>query len=179
MRENEMSATATTRRTILRSAYTIEPTNRIVLDGDAVTVTDVQRNYNAKTVTLTTSYGAPRTVTFDAAVPLVLCPHTFADGVQCVFRAGHGDQVGGTHHWPPVIDEGWAAGSTDGPNGEWLTVHGSFYGPRSAGRIYATREAAEQRAADIRSRSVPSEAERVVVRRVRDMGGAFRILAEV
>lgn len=169
-------ATDAPTRTILRSAYTIEPTNRVVLDGAEITVTDVRRNYNAKTVTLTTDYGAPRTVTFDAAVPLVLCPHTFADGVTCVFRAGHGDQVGGTHHWPPVITEGWAAGATDG--GEWLTVHGSYYGPRSPGRVYATREAAEQRAADIRSRSVPSEAARIIVRRVRDVGGTFRILPD-
>lgn len=165
-------------RTILQSAYTVEPTNRVVLDGDTVTVTDVQRNYTAGHVTLTTSYGTPRTVTFDAAVPVVRCPHTFPDGVECVFRAGHDDDPRRAHHWPPVLTEGWAAGATDGPAGEWLTVHGSYYGPRSPGRVYATREAAEQRAADIRERSVPHEAARVVVRRVRDVGGAFHILPD-
>lgn len=161
-------------RTILRSAYTVEPTNRVMLDGIEVTVTGVQRNYTAKTVTLTTDYGAPRTVTFHAAVPVVMCPHTFPDGVACVFWAGHDDDPRHAHHWPPVIDEGWAAGTTDG--GEWLTVHGSYYGPRSPGRIYATREAAQQRAAEIRSRSVPSEAARVTVAYVRGSGSAFRIL---
>ena len=56
---------------IIRPAYTVETGNRIVLDGDEVIVTDVRQDLTRKTVTLTTSYGAPRTVTWKAAVPVL------------------------------------------------------------------------------------------------------------
>jgi hypothetical protein len=69
-----MPTTDTRPRTIIRPAYRIEPGDLVRMDGDDVTVTDVQRHYAREHVTLTTSYGAPRTVTFDAAVPVVLCP---------------------------------------------------------------------------------------------------------
>lgn len=65
-------ATTPARRTRIRPAYATVPTDRIVLDGDEVTVTDVRLDRDRGHVTLTTSYGAPRTVTWDARVPHVL-----------------------------------------------------------------------------------------------------------
>lgn len=62
--------TSTVKR--IRPAYATVPADRIVLDGVEVTVTDVRHDWTGRTVTLTTSYGAPRTVTWDARVPHVL-----------------------------------------------------------------------------------------------------------
>jgi hypothetical protein len=66
-------STTTTRDhvvTVIRPAYTIERGDRIVLDGDTVTVLDAPQDHDAQTVALVTSYGAPRTVTFNARVPV-------------------------------------------------------------------------------------------------------------
>lgn len=59
------------RRPRIRPAYATVPGDRIVQDGIEVTVTDVQRDEVKRHVTLTTNYGAPRTVTWDARVPHV------------------------------------------------------------------------------------------------------------
>lgn len=59
-------------RTRIRPAYATVPGDRISMDGIEVTVTDVQHDEVKRHVTLTTSYGAPRTVTWDARVPHVV-----------------------------------------------------------------------------------------------------------
>lgn len=71
------------------------------------------------------------------------------------------------------LDEGYAAGSTDG--GQWLTVWGSFH---RSDLVFATREEAEVRALDLRGRSVPDAAATVIVCRVRREDGFYRILPE-
>lgn len=68
---------------------------------------------------------------------------------------------------------GYAAGSTD--SGEWLTVWGSAY---RSDLVYPTLEQAEERAAEIRAKA-PSQAERIIVRKVEALGGIyFRIIGD-
>jgi hypothetical protein len=69
---------------------------------------------------------------------------------------------------------GYAAGSTDG--GEWLTVWGSAY---RSDLVYATRDEAEQRAAELRANTVATQRDRVIVRKVQPLGGIyFKIIGD-
>ena len=101
--------------------------------------------------------------------PPPTCSFRFTDGAPCCLYTHVGDR----HRVRPPI-EGWAAGSIDADT--FLTVWGSAWAPEEGGRVYAIPEAAEARAAHLRARSVPATAETVVVRRVRDEGGVFRIV---
>lgn len=69
---------------------------------------------------------------------------------------------------------GYAAGSTDG--GEWLTIWGSAY---RSDLVYATREEADVRAAELRTGSAATMHDRIIVARVERLGGLYnRILAD-
>jgi hypothetical protein len=79
-----------------------------------------------------------------------------------------------------TLREGWAAGTFSDPgspalptpdgSGRWLTVIGSANDSRY---LYPDRAMAEERAASLRSRYVPSAAERITVAYVRNAGGYF------